>query len=113
VSHTLKRMAVLVAAACAVLGAGSGVALAHDSGHHHGSHGSKHVSTQPEQSSPYADHAGDSHHPYGTGSGLSGGPTQAQVLPNGAAPVPLQDPTLGEGTVLPPVYDTLAGGTGG
>jgi hypothetical protein len=46
----------------------------------------------------------------GTGNGLSGGPTKAQVL-RGAA-VPLQDPTLGEGTLLPPVYNATnpAGG---
>ncbi|HEY4007570.1 MAG TPA: hypothetical protein VGM60_20645 [Pseudonocardia sp.] len=46
----------------------------------------------------------------GTGNGLSGGPTKAQVL-RGAA-VPLQDPTLGESTLLPPVYNATnpAGG---
>jgi hypothetical protein len=55
---------------------------------------------------------GNSHHPNGTGSGLSGGPTQTQVLPDGSAPVPLSDPTLGEGTALPPAYNTLGGATG-
>jgi hypothetical protein len=59
-----------------------------------------------------ADTPGDSHHPNGTGSGLSGGPTPTQVLPDGAAPVPLSDPTVGEGTLLPPAYNTLGGLTG-
>jgi hypothetical protein len=47
----------------------------------------------------------------GTGNGLSGGPTDAQVL-RGAPAVPLQDPTLGEGTLLPPLYNATnpAGG---
>jgi hypothetical protein len=44
--------------------------------------------------------------PSGTGSGLSGGPTQTQVL-QGAPAVPLTDPTLGEGTALPPVYNAI------
>ncbi|HEY1968845.1 MAG TPA: hypothetical protein VGH89_12925 [Pseudonocardia sp.] len=59
-----------------------------------------------------SDSGGNSHHPNGTGSGLSGGPTQTQVLPDGSAPVPLSDPTLGEGTALPPAYNTLGGATG-
>lgn len=53
---------------------------------------------------------GNSHHPNGTGSGLTGGPTQTQVLTG--VPVPLHDPTLGEGTVLPLAYNTLAGLSG-
>jgi hypothetical protein len=42
----------------------------------------------------------------GGGSGLSGGPTHTQVV-KGAPSVPLSDPTLGEGTVLPPVYNAV------
>jgi hypothetical protein len=34
------------------------------------------------------------------------GATQAQLL-KGLPPVPLADPTLGAGTVLPPVFDVL------
>lgn len=109
-SHTIRRAIVLAVGIGAVLGAGGGIAFAHDSSHHHGH--AKHLSTESEDSSPYAGHAGDSHHPYGTGSGLSGGPTQAQTLPNGEAPVPLRDPTLGEGTLLPPGYNALAHATG-
>lgn len=52
---------------------------------------------------------GNSHHPNGTGSGLTGGPTLTQVLPDGAAPVPLSDPTLGVGTLAPPAYNVLGG----
>jgi hypothetical protein len=52
------------------------------------------------------------HRPYGTGSGLSGGPADAQAAP-GAPAAPLADPTLGEGTVLPPVYNAVGGTTGG
>lgn len=58
-----------------------------------------------------ADDSGNSHHPNGQGSGLSGGPTPTYVL-NGAPAVPLNDPTLGEGTALPPVYNTLGSTTG-
>jgi hypothetical protein len=42
----------------------------------------------------------------GGGSGLSGGPTHTQVL-KGAPSVPLSDPTLGESTLLPPVYNAI------
>jgi hypothetical protein len=52
---------------------------------------------------------GNAHHPNGTGSGLSGGPTPTQVLPDGAAPIPLSDPTLGVGTLAPPAYNVLGG----
>jgi hypothetical protein len=55
---------------------------------------------------------GNSHHPNGTGSGLSGGPTDTYALPEGAPPVPLSDPTLGEGTALPPAYNALGGLSG-
>ena len=111
-SHTIRRAIVITAGVSAFIGATGGMAFAHSSAHHH-HHKQQHVSTVPESSSPYASHSGDSHHPYGTGSGLSGGPTRAQALPNGEAPVPLQDPTLGEGTLLPPGYNALAKSTGG
>lgn len=111
-SHTIRRAIVITAGVGALLGATGGIALAHSASHHH-HHKQQHVSTVPESSSPYASHAGDSHHPYGTGSGLSGGPTQTQTLPNGAAPVPLDDPTVGEGTLLPPAYNALAHTSGG
>lgn len=62
--------------------------------------------------SSHGDDDGNSHHPNGTGSGLSGGPTRTYALPDGAAPIPLSDPTLGEGTALPPAYNTLGGATG-
>ncbi|HEY2204918.1 MAG TPA: hypothetical protein VGH99_10660 [Pseudonocardia sp.] len=41
----------------------------------------------------------------GSGSGLSGGPTHTQVAHG--VDVPLQDPTLGEGTALPPAYNAF------
>jgi hypothetical protein len=40
------------------------------------------------------------HQPEGTGSGLTGGPTTTWVLRD--VEVPLADPTLGVGTLLPP-----------
>jgi hypothetical protein len=97
--HTVRRL-LAVSAGSAALVAGvltgtAGIALA-DGHHGHDAH-------------PVG---GSSHHPDGTGSGLSGGPTHTQVLPGGDADVPLQDPTLGEGTVLPPAYNALAAPTG-
>lgn len=86
--HTVRRLLAVTAGVGAVLVATSGIALAGTPGD------------------------GNSHHPNGTGSGLSGGPTQTQVLPGGDAPVPLSDPTLGEGEALPPAYNALASATG-
>jgi hypothetical protein len=90
--RTVRQTALLTAALAGVLAATAGVAMASPA---HGDDGS-----------------GSSHHPNGTGSGLSGGPTPAQVLPDGAAPVPLPDPTLGAGELLPPAYNGLAAATG-
>ncbi|MEK6441279.1 hypothetical protein [Pseudonocardia sp. T1-2H] len=50
------------------------------------------------------------HQPEGTGSGLTGGPTTTWVLQD--VEVPLADPTLGVGTLLPPVFNLLGGATG-
>jgi hypothetical protein len=83
-SHPVRPVLVLAAAACALLVGPARAAAAAEPGHQ----------------------------PYGTGSGLSGGPTDAQVAP-GAPAAPLADPTLGEGTVLPPVYNAVGGATGG
>jgi hypothetical protein len=69
-------------------GSGLGFADTGDDGNHDGAHSS-------HESEP------------GSGNGLSGGPTDAQVF-RGALAVPLSDPTLGEGTVLPPVYNSMS-----
>jgi hypothetical protein len=114
-AHPLRRALVIAAGVGVLLTAGTGIASiasAHDHSHHHRPPKVKHLSKTPESSSPYASHAGDSHHPYGSGTGLSGGPTHTQALPNGEGDVPLQDPTLGEGTLLPPGYNALAHATG-
>lgn len=84
---TVRNIAPALVAVAATLAITAGVAWAHDDG-------------------------GNSHHPNGTGSGLSGGSTQTQVVPGKHSGVPLSDPTLGEGTVLPPAYNTLGGATG-
>ena len=85
-SHTIRRALVVSAAAGALLAAGAGLAYA-DTGDDDGPP-SRQVGTP------------------GTGNGLSGGPTDTQVL-KGAPAIPLSDPTLGEGTVLPPVYNAV------
>jgi hypothetical protein len=90
--HTVRRLLAVASGVGALLSATAGIALA---------------------DTPGGDgNSGNSHHPNGTGSGLSGGPTQTQALPDGSAPVPLSDPTLGEGALLPPAYNTLGGATG-
>jgi len=87
-SHTIRRALVVSAAAGALLAAGAGLAYA-DTGDDDGAPApSQQVGTP------------------GTGNGLSGGPTDTQVL-KGAPAIPLSDPTLGEGTVLPPVYNAV------
>lgn len=94
--HTTARRTLIIGAAVAALAtAGTGLAYA-STGHHHTPH-----HTQPRTQSTTG-------YPAGGGSGLSGGPTDAQVL-HGAPPVPLSDPTLGEGTLLPPAYKGLDG----
>jgi hypothetical protein len=50
------------------------------------------------------------HQPEWTGSGLTGGPTTTWVFRD--VEVPLADPTLGVGTLLPPAYNLLGGATG-
>ncbi|HEX4246234.1 MAG TPA: hypothetical protein VH008_00090 [Pseudonocardia sp.] len=85
--RTIRRAVAVTAAVGALLATGAGLAYA-DSGDDGGG------ASQP---------AGP-----GTGNGLSGGPTDTQVL-RGAPAVPLHDPTLGEGTVLPPVYNSIGG----
>lgn len=94
--HTIRRALAVTVAACALFAAGPGLAYAdsNDDGD------SAPVAAQP------AGQPGT-----GTGNGLSGGPTETQVL-KGASAVPLQDPTLGEGTVLPPVYNAINSASG-
>jgi hypothetical protein len=89
--NTGRRIGVITAAVAALAMAGTGFAYA-ATGHHH-------TKARTHSTTGYA---------AGGGSGLSGGPTDAQVL-QGTAPVPLSDPTLGEGTVLPPAYHVLGG----
>lgn len=86
--RTIRRTVAVTAAVGALLATGAGLAYA-DDGDDDGSSAS-----QPATS--------------GTGSGLSGGPTYFQVL-KGAPAVPLHDPTLGEGELLPPVYNSIPG----
>ncbi|HEX4358064.1 MAG TPA: hypothetical protein VH141_11105 [Pseudonocardia sp.] len=84
--RTIRRTIAVTAAVGALLATGAGLAYADDGD------GGDTTASQPA-------HAG-------TGNGLSGGPTHTQVL-KGAPDVPLQDPTLGEGTLLPPVYNAI------
>ena len=86
--HTVRRLLVGAVGVAAVLAATPGIALADSSGD------------------------GNSHHPNGTGSGLSGGPTHTYVVPGKGDGVPLSDPTLGEGEALPPAYNALGSATG-
>jgi hypothetical protein len=79
-SRTVRRVVAVTAASAALLAGGAGLA--------------------------YADSDDAPTGAQGTGSGLTGGPTDTQVL-KGAPAVPLTDPTLGEGTVLPPVYNAV------
>jgi hypothetical protein len=88
---TVRRTLALTVAVGAMLAVGTSLAYA-DTGSDDGDSGSR-TATPAQQS--------------GTGSGLSGGPTHTQVL-QGAPAVPLSDPTLGEGTALPPVYNAVS-----
>jgi hypothetical protein len=81
--HTIRRAVAVTVAVGALVAAGAGLAYADCD------------DDSPSQS------AGP-----GGGSGLSGGPTHTQVL-KGAPSVPLSDPTLGESTLLPPVYNAI------
>ncbi|MDT7590556.1 MAG: hypothetical protein QOH45_87 [Pseudonocardiales bacterium] len=81
--HTIRRAVAVTVAVGALVTAGAGLAYADSD------------DDSPSQS------AGP-----GGGSGLSGGPTHTQVL-KGAPSVPLSDPTLGESTLLPPVYNAI------
>jgi hypothetical protein len=81
--HTIRRVVAVTVAVGALVAAGAGLAYADSD------------DDSPSQS------AGP-----GGGSGLSGGPTHTQVL-KGAPSVPLSDPTLGESTLLPPVYNAI------
>jgi hypothetical protein len=81
--HTIRRAVAVTVAVGALVAAGAGLAYADSD------------DDSPSQS------AGA-----GGGSGLSGGPTHTQVL-KGAPSVPLSDPTLGESTLLPPVYNAI------
>jgi hypothetical protein len=92
--HTIRRALAVTVAAGALFAAGPGLAYAD--------------SNDDGDSAPVA--APPTGQP-GTGNGLSGGPTETQVL-KGASAVPLQDPTLGEGTVLPPVYNAINSASG-
>jgi hypothetical protein len=85
--RTIRRTIAVTAAVGALLATGAGLAYADD-----GDDDGDTTASQPA-------HAG-------TGNGLSGGPTHTQVL-QGAPDVPLHDPTLGEGTLLPPVYNAI------
>jgi hypothetical protein len=89
--HTVRRAFAVTVTVGALLAAGAGLAYA-DSDDDEGDAG-------PPPSSQEADTPG-------IGSGLTGGPTQTQIL-KGAPALPLPDPTLGEGTVLPPVYNAV------
>jgi hypothetical protein len=85
--HTIRRAVAVTVAVGALVTAGAGLAYADSD------------DDSPSQS------AGPGPGP-GGGSGLSGGPTHTQVL-KGAPSVPLSDPTLGESTLLPPVYNAI------
>ncbi|HEV7789515.1 MAG TPA: hypothetical protein VGP05_10945 [Pseudonocardia sp.] len=89
--RTIRRTLAVTAAVGVLLATGAGLAYADDGDDDGGNDGATSAS-QP--AAP------------GTGNGLSGGPTHTQVL-RGAPAVPLLDPTLGEGTVLPPVYNAI------
>jgi len=91
--RTIRRTIVVTAAVGALLATGAGLAYA-DDGDDDGADSGATSASQPATS--------------GTGSGLSGGPTYTQVL-KGAPAVPLHDPTLGEGELLPPVYNSIPG----
>jgi hypothetical protein len=85
---TVRRTLAVTVAVGALVAAGSSLAYADDD--------------SGEDSTASTSQAGTP----GTGNGLSGGPTDTQVL-KGAPAVPLSDPTLGEGTALPPVYNAV------
>jgi hypothetical protein len=84
--HTIRRAVAVTVAVGALVAAGAGLAYA---------------DSDDDSPSGASQSAGP-----GGGSGLSGGPTHTQVL-KGAPSVPLSDPTLGEGTLLPPVYNAI------
>jgi hypothetical protein len=94
-NKTVRRTLVVTVAAVALAGVGSGLAFA-DTGDDSGD----------DSGDGHSDASSSSHTGPGTGNGLSGGPTYTQVL-KGAPAVPLTDPTLGEGTLLPPVYNAI------
>ncbi|HTF52309.1 MAG TPA: hypothetical protein VK735_33105 [Pseudonocardia sp.] len=88
--HPVRRAFAVTVTVGALLAAGAGLAYADDD------------DDEGDAAPPSSQQAGTP----GTGSGLTGGPTETQVL-KGAPAVPLLDPTLGEGTVLPPVYNAV------
>jgi hypothetical protein len=96
--HHIRRAITVSVAAGALLALGAGLAYADDSGDDsdYGDSGSR---SAPHETQP------------GSGSGLSGGPTDFQLL-HGAPGVPVPDPTLGEGTLLPPAYNGYSTVTG-
>ncbi|HEY2100032.1 MAG TPA: hypothetical protein VGH72_26450 [Pseudonocardia sp.] len=81
--HTIRRAVAVTVAVGALVAAGAGLAYADSDD-----------DSRSQSAGP------------GGGSGLSGGPTHTQVL-KGAPSVPLSDPTLGESTLLPPVYNAI------
>ncbi|MDT7626989.1 MAG: hypothetical protein QOF99_7890 [Pseudonocardiales bacterium] len=87
--HTIRRAVAVTVAVGALVTAGAGLAYADSD------------DDSPSQSAGPGPGPGP-----GGGSGLSGGPTHTQVL-KGAPSVPLSDPTLGESTLLPPVYNAI------
>jgi hypothetical protein len=87
--HTIRRAVAVTVAVGALVAAGAGLAYADSD------------DDSPSQSAGPGPGPGP-----GGGSGLSGGPTHTQVL-KGAPSVPLSDPTLGESTLLPPVYNAI------
>jgi hypothetical protein len=94
-SHHARRAITVAVTAGALLALGAGLAYADDND----DNGDSGPHAAPHQTEP------------GTGSGLSGGPTEFGVL-QGAPGVPVPDPTFGEGTVLPPVYNGYSAVTG-
>ena len=95
-NHQIRRVITVGVTAGALLALGAGLAYADDSGDNSDDSGQQttHHETQP-----------------GTGSGLSGGPSEFGVL-QGAPEAPAPDPTFGEGTLLPPVYNGYSTVTG-
>jgi hypothetical protein len=89
--HTIRRAVAVTVAVGALVAAGAGLAYADSD------------DDSPSQSAGPGPGPGPGP---GGGSGLSGGPTHTQVL-KGAPSVPLSDPTLGESTLLPPVYNAI------